>query len=653
MDKPKKILHLGRWIFLLIQVGLTIYFITNAWIDWNATPIVTSIHERKLENEPFPAISICYANTWKWPGIIKAASNLPGQEDHVTFHKALVRYKDYFSWGGMIHFATSNQYLNTEGKIDHCEIFNLLFDNVFNDEFKDAIKWFLDYVQHFQEDEEKVKEFNDEIPAWWDLWKHLKINDTELFKTLICDLNLADCNEVSEENSCNLQLDPQYDKLAAFIHIFWALHRYQNGFFAAQILQYESYDFNRNSWLITQQRERLIEYLKTQSGSVSPNVDLYVLWHIFHHFYVTNEVEDSFAKMHGFANVHCFEDDCQDALEATDAIDDETKDKILNWMSQPKIHGDMHSDFVLIPQCSFGNDEQLTHCDLFKESEIQYQDHTCFTYDQPQPSAVGRNNGLNLILNLKSIPHDQPSTLKLFVHQPGTIPDVLNLVSGFEEIRENSWTNIGISINSYETTDNFNDMSFQKRKCTLDQSNRTQCLVNLVHHYAIQTCNCSPFPSSNGSLVCDLKGSYCFRNAIRYSKIHEDECPEECIGKEYPTSKSIDTWDNPFSFGQNFVEFLLDNPSGLIRKNETFGNEYGQRGYEGLVRTIWKDFSLVQIYFDQPLMTVITQDAKVTLSDMVSNFGGTIGIFLGLSALSTLDLCVNGVKILQRYFHQE
>ena len=42
MEKPKKILSLARWIFLFLQVGLTIYFITNAWIDWNATPIVTS-----------------------------------------------------------------------------------------------------------------------------------------------------------------------------------------------------------------------------------------------------------------------------------------------------------------------------------------------------------------------------------------------------------------------------------------------------------------------------------------------------------------------------------------------------------------------------------------------------------------------------------
>ena len=40
-------------------------------------------------------------------------------------------------------------------------------------------------------------------------------------------------------------------------------------------------------------------------------------------------------------------------------------------------------------------------------------------------------------------------------------------------------------------------------------------------------------------------------------------------------------------------------------------------------------------------MTVITKDAKVTLPDMVSNIGGTIGIFLGLSALSVLDLLIS------------
>ena len=131
--------------------------------------------------------------------------------------------------------------------------------------------------------------------------------------------------------------------------------------------------------------------------------------------------------------------------------------------------------------------------------------------------------------------------------------------------------------------------------------------------------------------------------------INENQCPVACTMKEYQTTKSIDTWENPFSFGPDFVDFLLDNPTGLILQNDTHGNEYGHFGYEGLVRRIWKEYSLVQLYFDEPLMTVITKDAKVTLPDMVSNFGGTIGIFLGLSALSILDLSVNWMSKLHKY----
>ena len=213
------------------------------------------------------------------------------------------------------------------------------------------------------------------------------------------------------------------------------------------------------------------------------------MWHIFNHFYVSKE--DNFGKIHDFATKKsCFQDNCQDSLEAFETIDEESKRNLQDLMkSQPKIHGDMHTDFVLIPQCSFGNVETLTDCTLFKESKFKYQDNTCYTFDQSEQSQVGRNNGLNLILNLKSIPKEEPSTLKLFVHQPGTAPDVLHLVSGFEEIRENSWTNIGIQITSYETTKNFEEMYFEKRKCLIPaHQNRTECLANLVHNQALQKC---------------------------------------------------------------------------------------------------------------------------------------------------------------------
>ena len=336
------------------------------------------------------------------------------------------------------------------------------------------------------------------------------------------------------------------------------------------------------------------------------HTDVFSVWHYLHGFFIKNQGVGKYLVQSGdrlgiFTNICTNREKCQDVGNLIEGFDEETFERLIDLLDQPKIHSKNDDDFSLVPLCSFGNDT-LKKCHLFQKSKLIYQDNTCFTYDQPKQSQVGRNNGLNLILNLKSIPKDEPSTLKLFVHQPGSIPDVLNLVSGLEEIRENSWTNIGISINSYETTENFNGMSFRKRKCTLDHSNRTECLVNLVHNYAIKTCNCSPFPSSNGQSVCDLDGSYCFRNAIKTANINENECPVECTLKEYQTTKSTDSWDNPFSFGQDFVDFLLDNPAGLILKNETHGNEYGQRGYEGLIRTIWNDFSLVQIYFDQPLI---------------------------------------------------
>ena len=174
-------------------------------------------------------------------------------------------------------------------------MFNKLFDKVQNIDMKDNIRWLLDYVQHIQEDTDKIKEFSDNMPAWYTLWKHLKDNETELFKTEICNLNLVDCNEVSADNQCNLELTPDSDKLPSLIHVFWALNLYQTSFYAAQILQFQSFDYRKNPWIMTTQREKLIEYLKIQSGSVSNDIDLYTLWHMFNHFYVSNE--DNFGKI--------------------------------------------------------------------------------------------------------------------------------------------------------------------------------------------------------------------------------------------------------------------------------------------------------------------------------------------------------------------
>ena len=50
--------------------------------------------------------------------------------------------------------------------------------------------------------------------------------------------------------------------------------------------------------------------------------------------------------------------------------------------------------------------------------------------------------------------------------------------------------------------------------------------------------------------------------------------------------------------------------------------------------------SLVQINFEDPEVTVITKDAKVTFADQLGSIGGTFGIFLGLSFLGLFEMLI-------------
>ena len=66
-----------------------------------------------------------------------------------------------------------------------------------------------------------------------------------------------------------------------------------------------------------------------------------------------------------------------------------------------------------------------------------------------------------------------------------------------------------------------------------------------------------------------------------------------------------------------------------------------------------KRYSIVHVYFEQPMKNVVTQDAKITLAGMVSNIGGTLGIFLGLSMVTLFDECFQIFKYIRDFFRQK
>ena len=122
-------------------------------------------------------------------------------------------------------------------------------------------------------------------------------------------------------------------------------------------------------------------------------------------------------------------------------------------------------------------------------------------------------------------------------------------------------------------------------------------------------------------------------------------CPHVCQERQFKTHRTLDESWNSLKKGDFFLDYLSKNPLptllDLIKNGQNIGELQTHRGY---LKKSSKAYTYLQIFFEDPQKTVITQDAKVTETDMVSNIGGTIGIFLGLSTISLLDIMVNWAK---------
>ena len=161
-------------------------------------------------------------------------------------------------------------------------------------------------------------------------------------------------------------------------------------------------------------------------------------------------------------------------------------------------------------------------------------------------------SGLHLILNIKDIPQDfhKDLELKLFLHESGSIPDVLTLDSNYIEIFPQQETKIGIdNIISNEASDNFNDMKFEKRNCLKAQErfnySRTNCLIEEIYQHAQEICQCIPrtlkIKNEYGYPKCNITGAYCFRNTVSKGKsiFGQKQCPLQCTNMFYKASKSV------------------------------------------------------------------------------------------------------------------
>ena len=102
---------------------------------------------------------------------------------------------------------------------------------------------------------------------------------------------------------------------------------------------------------------------------------------------------------------------------------------------------------------------------------------------------------------------------------------------------------------------------------------------------------------------------------ISSTNIDKCDCPVECEKSGYTFTSSIAEFPT-----RNYWNYLKNN--GLIKSK--FSNK-GEISYQDLKESVAR----VVIFYDELKETLVTQNIKVGMADLVSNVGGLLGLFLG------------------------
>ena len=151
-----------------------------------------------------------------------------------------------------------------------------------------------------------------------------------------------------------------------------------------------------------------------------------------------------------------------------------------------------------------------------------------------------------------------------------------------------------------------------------------------------------------------MSGSKCFRGQFQITPNDTFKCPPACHFVKYEAQVQmekpiIEFYPQLDTFGQKFKEALLDDPSIMFVKGKLTSLEYGTVTQKVYLTEALKSYTIVQVYFQDPQVTIITKDAKATVASMIGNIGGTLGIFLGLSTIGIIDQMIKMFKALKEY----
>ncbi|RNA20691.1 amiloride-sensitive sodium channel subunit beta [Brachionus plicatilis] len=313
----------------------------------------------------------------------------------------------------------------------------------------------------------------------------------------------------------------------------------------------------------------------------------------------------------------------------------------------------------------FGIDEMLIECSYSRvgcgsddfEHTISPEFGNCYTFNSGRLRNGTRVSlkksffpGIKMGLSLTLSTGTSPTTMKtegiiLFIHNASTKPssniDFIDLTTGHS-------TNIAVkqeytiklprpysNCAGPSLKSSYNTALFKKTLSLFGKYQQKSCLNLCYYEYIKQRCDCY-FPDMYGikySEACNLNDTTldCINRFFnQYINSNEplkcfDLCPEECETISYDYQISQAKFPTQFYFS-NFLEPLYPDL-------ETF--EIGKQSTLA-----------VNIFFNDIMITVIEDTKKKTFQQLLAEVGGFLGLCLGASFLTTVELAEILVKII-------
>ncbi|XP_063916628.1 pickpocket protein 28-like [Zophobas morio] len=172
----------------------------------------------------------------------------------------------------------------------------------------------------------------------------------------------------------------------------------------------------------------------------------------------------------------------------------------------------------------------------------------------------------------------------------------------------------------------------ERRKCFMQDERHLQhfkyytqsnCLLECTTNYTLSRCGCVRFfmPRNNTTPICGSGSSICLRRAE--SELKGTQLKSKLSGHSFCNCQPSCT---NLKFG---VE---------ISHSDFYFKDYFESHTNMTIIDNSSHWSVLQIYFKEEQFTTVERNELYGMSDLISNFGGLLGLFTGFSIVSLMEI---------------